>query len=141
MLHAFAATALTQLLVLAAGPLLSPAAPGLHDLLRLGASAEGWALLLGLAAGPTLLGFGLFNVALRHLPSAETNLVLTLEPPMTAVIAYALLGERMTAAEIAGGALILGGVALLHLGEGRRAARSPGRAARLLGVHDLERAG
>lgn len=138
-LHAFAANAFSQLLFLAAGPLLSPAAPGLRDLLRLGASAEGWAVLLGLAAGPTLLGFGLFNVALRHLPSAEANLVLTLEPPMTAVIAYALLGERMTATEIAGGALILGGVVLLHLGEGRGTARSPERDARLLG--DVERAG
>ncbi len=130
-LYAFGANALAQLLFLAAGPLLFPAAPGLGDLLMLGSSAGGWAALLGLAAGPTLLGFGLYNVSLRHLSSAEANLVLTLEPAITAAIAYPLLGERMTPAEILGSAVILGGVVLLHLKE-----RGPGPA-----NPDVERAG
>ena len=118
-LHAFGANALTQLLLLAAGPLVLAGAPGLGDLLRIGPSLSGWMILAGLAAGPTLVGFGLLNVTLRHLPSAETGLVLTLEPALTAAIACPLLGERMTGTEILGSAVILAGVALLHLGEGR----------------------
>jgi drug/metabolite transporter (DMT)-like permease len=128
-LYAFLANALAQLLFLLLGPRLFPAAPGLRDLLGLGPSAAGWAVLFGLAAGPTLLGFGLLNVALRHLPSSEASLVLTLEPALTAAIAYPLLGERMTRAEIAGSAVILGGVVLLHMKEGRAA---PGRQRALL---------
>lgn len=116
-LYAFAANALAQLLLLVLGPRLFPSAPGLQDLLRIGPSAAGWAAIFGLAAGPTLLGFGLFNVSLRHLPSGEANLVLTLEPAATAAIAYPLLGERMTPAELLGSAVILGGVVLLHVKE------------------------
>ncbi len=118
-LHAFGANAVTQLALLAAGPLVVRGAPGLGDLLLLGPSPSGWLVLVGLAAGPTLVGFGLLNVTLRHLPSAEAGLVLTLEPAMTAAIAYALLGERMTGTELAGGAVIVAGVVLLHLDEGQ----------------------
>ncbi len=118
-LYAFGANALAQLAFLLVGPIAVPGAPGIQDLLRIGPRLSGWAVLFGLAAGPTLLGFGLFNVTLRHLPSGEASLVLTLEPALTAAIAYPLLGERMTRGEILGGAVILGGVAVLHLGEGR----------------------
>jgi drug/metabolite transporter (DMT)-like permease len=127
LLSAFAVNAGAQLLVLAAGPALVPGAPGLRDLLWLGASASGWAVLAGLAAGPTLLGFGLFNLALRHLPSGEAGLVVTVEPALTAVQAYALLGERLSALELAGSAVLLLGVVLLGLGEGRLAAVEGGR--------------
>lgn len=126
-LYAFGANALAQLAFLLLGPLLVPAAPGVSDLLRIGPSVTGWAMLLGLAAGPTLLGFGLFNVSLRHLPSGEASLVLTLEPALTAGIAYPLLGERMTRAELLGSAVILGGVVLLHLKERGTRPSSPER--------------
>jgi drug/metabolite transporter (DMT)-like permease len=119
-LYAFGANALAQLLFLLLGPLLHPAAPGLGDLFRIGPSAAGWAVIFGLAAGPTLLGFGLFNVSLRHLPSAEASMVLTLEPALTAAIAYVLLGERMTSTELLGSAVILAGVVLLHAKETAR---------------------
>lgn len=126
-LYAFGANALAQLLFLVLGPLAFPEAPGLHDLWRIGPSAGGWAVIFGLAAGPTLLGFGLYNVSLRHLPSAEANLVLSLEPAFTAAVAYPLLGERMTRAEILGSAVILGGVVLLHL-KGDGASTNPSSA-------------
>ena len=53
-------------------------------------------MLFLVAAGPTLAGFGLYNVSLTYLPSSVANLVLTLEPAFTAVIAYFLLDEQMT---------------------------------------------
>ncbi len=54
---------------------------------------SGWLLLLTLAAGPTLLGFGLYNISLKTLPLAVANLILSLELVFTAVIAYFLLGK------------------------------------------------
>ncbi|AIN16612.1 eamA-like transporter family protein [Yersinia rochesterensis] len=75
---------------------------------------SGWWLLLILAAGPTLLGFGLFNLSLKTLPLAVASLILTLELIFTAVIAYFLLGETLSAAQLLGSALVLLGVLMLH---------------------------
>jgi drug/metabolite transporter (DMT)-like permease len=70
-------------------------------------------LLLLLAAGPTLIGFGLYNVSLVYLSSGTTNLVLSLDPLVAAVAAWLLLGERLTRLQALGGAVILTGVAVL----------------------------
>jgi len=134
-LWAFGSNALAQLVFLALGPFFFSSAPGLSDLLWLGRSASGWAAVAGLAAGPTLFGFGLYGASLRHLKSGEANLVLTLEPPLTAAAAYVLLGERMTEFEMVGGAIILAGVLALQLKEGRKrapAGRTPSAPARIV---------
>jgi drug/metabolite transporter (DMT)-like permease len=92
---------------------------GLGDLLWLGNALPGWGVLFLLAAGPTLVGFGLYNVSLAHLPSSVANLILTLEPAFTAVIAYFLLGERLNGMQIGGSLMILAGVIFLRVYEGR----------------------
>jgi drug/metabolite transporter (DMT)-like permease len=89
------------------------------DLFWLGDSLAGWGVLLLLAAGPTLAGYGFYNLSLVHLPSAIANLILTLEPAFTAAMAYALLGERLTAIQIAGSLMIMAGVVFLRVYEGR----------------------
>jgi drug/metabolite transporter (DMT)-like permease len=91
----------------------------LGDLLWLGASWKGWLVLFLLAAIPTVGGFGLYNVSLSLLPSSVANLIVSLEPLFTAITAYVLLGERLTAVQLAGGAMILGGVVVLRVFEGR----------------------
>ncbi|HFV9294463.1 MULTISPECIES: DMT family transporter [Serratia] len=75
---------------------------------------SGWLLLLTLAAGPTLLGFGLYNISLKTLPLAVANLILSLELVFTAVIAYFLLGENMNQLQLLGSALVMGGVLMLR---------------------------
>ncbi len=70
-----------------------------------------------LAVGPTLMGFGLYNVSLRYLTSSTANLVVMIQPVFTAVFAYILFGEVLTAAQLVGGAMILGAVAVLRLGK------------------------
>jgi drug/metabolite transporter (DMT)-like permease len=72
-----------------------------------------------LAAGPTVAGFGLYNISLSHLPSSVANLIVTLEPAFTAVIAYIFLGERLTSPQGLGSILILGAVILLRISERR----------------------
>lgn len=76
----------------------------------------GWWLLLILAAGPTLLGFGLYNISLKLLPLGIANLILSLELVFTALIAFALLGEKMSLLQIIGSTLVMGGVLLLRRG-------------------------
>ena len=76
---------------------------------------RGWFLLVLLAAGPTLIGFGLYNVSLSLLASSTANLILTLEPVFTAITAYFLLHERLTTLELVGGGLIVSGLVILRL--------------------------
>ena len=65
------------------GRLLPGAAADPGDLFWLGDAWKGWAILFFVAAGPTVLGFGLYNVSLGYLPSSLANLVLTVEPVFT----------------------------------------------------------
>jgi drug/metabolite transporter (DMT)-like permease len=88
------------------------------DLFWLGNALAGWGILILLAAGPTVAGFGLYNVSLSYLPSSVANLILTLEPAFTAVIAYFLLAERLTAIQIGGSLLIMIGVVFLRVYDG-----------------------
>ncbi len=94
------------------------------DLLWLGNAAAGWFILFLLGAGPTVAGYGLYNVSLSYLPSSVANLVATTEPVWTSVIAYFLLGERLTGEQILGGLMILAGVVFLRVYEGRLQAGS-----------------
>lgn len=96
------------------------------DLMWLGRAFAGWAVLFLLAAGPTLGGFGLYNVSLSYLPSSVANLIVTLEPAFTVATAYILLGERLTAAQFVGTAMIAAGVVLLRIYEGWVQGPTPG---------------
>lgn len=126
-LFTFGFGALALLAGLAARSALASDAPGLAaQLLGLGPEPAGWCELLLLAAGPTVVGFGLYAASLAHLPASVANLLLTTEPAITAALAWAWLGERLTGAQGSGAALILAGVAALRLGEGRAAARRDG---------------
>jgi len=95
------------------------------DFLWLGNSWTGWGILLLLAMGPTLAGYGLYNVSLSLLPSSVANLIVSLEPAFTAAIAYFLLGERLTWVQVGGGLMILSGVVFLRIYEGWLAGQAP----------------
>jgi drug/metabolite transporter (DMT)-like permease len=98
------------------------------DMFWLGSAWQGWLALFLLAAVPTLLGFGLYNSSLIYLPSSVANLIVTLEPIFTAIIAYFLFGEVLTAVQILGGMLILAGVVFLRIYEGVAATQQNGKA-------------
>lgn len=90
------------------------------DIFWLKDSYGGWAVLFALAAVPTVLGFGLYNVSLSYLPASVANLIATTEPAFTAGIAYVVLGERLNAGQVVGGVMILGGVVFLRVWENYR---------------------
>lgn len=45
-------------------------------MLRLGDAWAEWFVPAALAVGPTLMGYGLYNMSLRYLPSSTVNLLL-----------------------------------------------------------------
>ncbi len=112
------ATVFLLLFNLLPGGFLPGAATCPADLFWLGNTLVGWGILFLLAAGPTIAGFGLYNVSLGYLPSSVANLVATLEPAFTAMIAYLLLGERLNWIQLGGSLLILMGVVFLRVYEG-----------------------
>ncbi len=107
------------------GGVLPGSAHQLPDFLWLGNSSVGWGILFLLAAGPTVAGFGLYNVSLSYLPSSVANLIVTLEPVFTTITAYIILGERLNGIQIGGSLMIMAGVVFLRLYEGSMAARLP----------------
>jgi drug/metabolite transporter (DMT)-like permease len=118
------AAAFLLLFNLMPGGLLPGAASQPDDLLWLGNAMAGWGILILLAAGPTVAGFGLYNVSLSYLPSSVANLIVTLEPAFTTLIAYFLLGERLSGEQVGGSLMILGGVVLLRVHDGRLAGQA-----------------
>jgi len=79
-------------------------------------------LLVYVAAVPTALAYPLYFAGAAVVRAATASVVMLLEPVCAAVIAVVLLGERLTAAAVAGTLLLLAAVAGLALLEaaGRR---------------------
>jgi len=89
------------------------------SLLSLGPAFAGWMVLFILAVGPTVGGYGLYTLSLMHLPASVANLIATLEPALTAVLAYFFLSEVLSLSQIGGSILILSGVLFLRPSESR----------------------
>ena len=72
-----------------------------------------WILLSVVVIVGTVLAYLLGMSALAYLPSPSATVIATLEILVGAVVAWGVLGEHMTAAEIAGGVIILAGVVVV----------------------------
>jgi drug/metabolite transporter (DMT)-like permease len=73
-------------------------------------------LVLSLLYGVLVVGVGgyaLYFVMLERLPPATAAALQLLAPPLAGVFGWALLGERLAPTDLAGGAVTLGGLALL----------------------------
>jgi drug/metabolite transporter, DME family len=75
--------------------------------------ALAWLLYLGTV--PSALAYGLFFAGVRAVPAAVASIVTLLEPLTATGLAAAVLGERLSPAALAGGALMLGAVTALYL--------------------------
>jgi drug/metabolite transporter (DMT)-like permease len=78
-----------------------------------------WAELVFLALGCTVAGLAAWSIAVARSGSARAGLLLYLEPVVGVAGAVALLGEHLSAAMAAGGALIMAGVATAWLAQRR----------------------
>jgi drug/metabolite transporter (DMT)-like permease len=61
------------------------------------------------------------TVAQRFTTATHTALIFVTEPVFAALGSFVLIGERLTPAQLLGGALILGGMLAAELGPGRKA--------------------
>jgi drug/metabolite transporter (DMT)-like permease len=78
-----------------------------------GYPARTFGLFLALAVVPTVLGHGLVNRSLRHIPAPVVGLFLLGEPIAASVLAYAFFGEVPGRLTLAGGSLVLFALALV----------------------------
>lgn len=85
-----------------------------------GYPASAWLALVALTVGPQLLGHSLFNFAVKRVPATTISVLILLEVPGAALLAWAWLGQVPRPAAVPGLLLLLAGVALVILA-GRRA--------------------
>lgn len=76
------------------------------------ASANGWIALVVLATVAHALGQTLIAYALARVPAALASVFLLVQPILSALYAWVLIGEAMVAAQMAGAAVILVGIYL-----------------------------
>jgi drug/metabolite transporter (DMT)-like permease len=83
--------------------------------LRAGYSAAQWAVMLGISTLGTALPYGLYMVGVSRIRSTRAIITALLEPVAGGFLAFALLGEVLEPLQVAGGAMVIGAVALLQL--------------------------
>ena len=83
-----------------------------RTIFSLGTAWNGWLILAALSIGPTLVGYGLYTVSLRHVSPSVAAVVASLEPALTAVLAVFVLLERLDWPQWLGGGVVLGAVIL-----------------------------
>ncbi len=76
----------------------------------------GWLSLLYMAAFPSAVAYLIFYYALTYIPASRVGSFSYLQPIMATILGVLLLGDHITSALVAGGALVLGGVFLTERG-------------------------
>jgi drug/metabolite transporter (DMT)-like permease len=79
-----------------------------------------WLLFLALAVIPTILGHTVFNWALRYVKAAVVSVSVLGEPVGATILAILVLGEKPGLAQLAGGLVIISGLALFITAAGSR---------------------
>jgi len=77
-----------------------------------GFGARTWTALLALALFPQLLGHSLLNWSLRWLSAPFVAVAILAEPVVSTIVAIPVLGEWPSPVQVAGGVVLLAGVAL-----------------------------
>ena len=75
-------------------------------------SAPVWTLALWTIVLGTIAPFALTIGALRHLAATRVGITMTFEPVAASIVAWAWLGETLSAVQILGGAVVLTGILL-----------------------------
>ena len=75
-------------------------------------TASVWLLMLTMIVVGTILPFLLLVGALRHISAPRVAVTAMFEPVAGAIVAYAWLGEELSAPQLTGGAIVLAGILL-----------------------------
>ena len=84
--------------------------------------SHGWLLLLGITSQS--IGYLIISISLPRLPAALVSIILLAQPVATVILARILLAEEPSAAQLAGVALVVGGIAVATVPVGRLRARA-----------------
>lgn len=84
---------------------------------HLPATGQGWAAILAIVVIATLIPVATFLAGLERIGPTNAAMISTLEPVVTVLLAYGLLGETLTPVAMVGGGLILLAVLMLTQGE------------------------
>ncbi len=106
---------LSALVCTGAALTLTPGTAIVGDLQPGDVTAAGWAWLACLAVVSTVAAIVLFFGGLRRVGPTTASILSTAEPVVTVGLAVAVFGESLGAWQVAGGALVLGAVMVLHL--------------------------
>lgn len=87
-----------------------------------GYSLTGYGWLIGLAVFPQLFGHSSLNYAVGFLPATLVSMITQLESVGSAIIAYFLFSELPAPVQILGSGIIIAGIMLANLGQGRQEA-------------------
>ena len=74
-----------------------------------------WQLLVIMAVVATVIAYLASSAALRHLPPSVVSVVSLLEPVVATALAWALLGQALSAVQLVGGVVLLGGALTVRL--------------------------
>jgi drug/metabolite transporter (DMT)-like permease len=78
-----------------------------------GFDAEGWLWLAAIAVVSTALPIATFFAGMARVGPSTASILSTFEPVVTVTLAYLAFGERLSAAQLAGAALVLGAAVML----------------------------
>lgn len=76
--------------------------------------AAAWLWILGLALIPSLGGYTLYTLGLRDLPASQASVIATWEVVTAAALGWLCYGEILAFPQIAGAALVCGGIAWIQ---------------------------
>ena len=79
-----------------------------------GLEAEHWAWLLFLAILSTILGYAMWNQALKHRTASQVSVYIYFNPVVAALVGVTFLHERLTGWFLAGAGLVMAGVVLVN---------------------------
>lgn len=115
--HARGISGLASGAIIIPGSLIALVPLGLIRGLHAPTLLEGWVGLAGLGLISTVLPIIMVFAGITRIGATRAAILSTLEPVLTVILAAALLGERVGAAQYIGGALIITSVFLLHIPE------------------------
>ena len=77
-----------------------------------------WLLIAYIVVLGTVVPFIFMITALRHIPATRATVVAMIEPDLAGIVAYAWLGEEISAVQLAGGLLVLAAIVLAQTARG-----------------------
>jgi len=88
-------------------------------------SAAGWGWLASLTLVSTVAAISLFFAGLRRVGPTTTSILAMIEPVVTVGLAYLVFSETLSVLQLAGAALVLAAIPVLHVKRARRRTAVP----------------